>query len=341
LREIPRHGIDGMPLVLRIVVAKEGYAGLESPSLILKDGEPDNPQDVDPVQLVRGVSVSGIAVDHRDRPLAEAWVQANQPFVLAGQSGTLQSTQTDAKGRFTFHHIHQGVVHLLITNGTIFKSWSNLADGSREEARFQLPDRRPELDINRAPLLSPPANPPAIGQIAPEWQLGSWSDGRDRKRADQRAKVVVLYFWGMTFWQSVNALPTLGKLAALFEPRGVEFLAIHNAELDREHVEKQARRVLAFKHAPLNLALDQTRIANHAVGKTAEVYGVTRPPALIVIDRAGKTAFRSDTAADDRNLAAVFMRIQTDPQAMTEEKANRLVERAIADEIEAVLKQGD
>jgi hypothetical protein len=145
----------------------------------------------------------------------------------------------------------------------------------------------------------------------------------------------------MTFWQSVNALPTLGKLAALFEPRGVEFLAIHNAELDREHVEKQARRVLAFKHAPLNLALDQTRIANHAVGKTAEVYGVTRPPALIVIDRAGKIAFRSDTAADDRNLAAVFMRIQTDPQAMTEEKANRLVERAIADEIEAVLKQGD
>jgi hypothetical protein len=44
-------------------------------------------------------------------------------------------------------------------------------------------------------------------------------------------------------------------------------------------------------------------------------------------------------AAGDCNVAAVFMKILTDPQAMTEENANQLAQRAIAEEIEAVLKQ--
>ena len=55
---------------------------------------------------------------------------------------------------------------------------------------------------------------------------------------------------------------------------------------------------------------------------------------------AGKIAFRSDMADGDRNVAAVFMQILTDPQAMTEEKANQLVEQAIGEEIESVLKHG-
>jgi hypothetical protein len=38
-------------------------------------------------------------------------------------------------------------------------------------------------------------------------------------------------------------------------------------------------------------------------------------------------------------LAAVLMKILTDPQGMTEEKANGLVERAIAEEVEEVLRQ--
>ena len=61
MRDIPRRAIDGRPLALRIVVTKDGYAGLESPSLTLKEGEPDKPHDVDPVVLVRGVSLGGIA----------------------------------------------------------------------------------------------------------------------------------------------------------------------------------------------------------------------------------------------------------------------------------------
>ena len=53
-------------------------------------------------------------------------------------------------------------------------------------------------------------------------------------------------------------------------------------------------------------AIDQTRIARHARGVTAEQYGVNNYPVIIVVDRAGKIAFRSDAADGDRNPAALF-----------------------------------
>lgn len=89
-----------------------------------------------------------------------------------------------------------------------------------------------------------------MGRPAPEWQVGPWSDGRTRTLADQRGKVVVLYVWGISFWPSVGALPAMGRLATRFQPRGVEFLAIHNASLDEEDAREQGRKVLAFKGAP-------------------------------------------------------------------------------------------
>ena len=153
-------------------------------------------------------------------------------------SGPLQSTQTDDKGRFTFQHIHQGAVQLFLAQGNMFKYWTYLADGSPEEARLTLPERRPELDAGPALVPAPPPRPVEPGQIAPEWQVGSWSDGRDRKLANERGKVIVLYCWGITFWQSVSALPALGKLAAEFEPRGVEFLAKNARSVDPQVPER-------------------------------------------------------------------------------------------------------
>ena len=54
----------------------------------------------------------------------------------------------------------------------------------------------------------------------------------------------------MSFWPSVGALPAMGQLATRFQPRGVEFLAIHNVSLDEENDREQGRKVLAFKGAP-------------------------------------------------------------------------------------------
>ena len=110
------------------------------------------------------------------------------------------------------------------------------------------------------------------------------------------------------------------------------FRAIHRPDENEKRTVEDARRLLALKEAPIVFALDQMRIAGHSRGVTAQRYGVNNYPVVIIIDRAGKIAFRSDMAAYDRNVAAVFMQILTDPQAMTEEKANRLVERALAEE---------
>jgi hypothetical protein len=62
---------------------------------------------------------------------------------------------------------------------------------------------------------------------------------------------------------------------------------------------------------------------------------------VILIDRAGNIAFRTDTAAGDRNIAAVFNRMASNPNTMTEEKANGLIERALTQEIESVLNRKD
>ena len=64
----------------------------------------------------------------------------------------------------------------------------------------------------------------------------------------------------------------MGKLAARFQPRGVEFLAIHNADPDEE-LQEQARKVLAFKGAPLVVAVDQSRIPRQRGGRRQSVTG--------------------------------------------------------------------
>ncbi len=114
-----------------------------------------------------------------------------------------------------------------------------------------------------APAVNPgagPDEPLALGAPAPEWKVGPWSDRVPRKIADERGKVVVLYLWGMPFLQSVSVLPALGKVAAEFKPRNVEFLAIHSAEPDEETTREQGRRVLAFQGAPLAMAVDEAGI---------------------------------------------------------------------------------
>ena len=111
-------------------------------------------------------------------------------------------------------------------------------------------------------------------------------------------------------------------------------MAIHNAAEDIEYAQKQARKVLAFKRAPLVLAIDQTRNRQHDRGMTAYRCGLQGHPGFIVIDRAGKISFRSDTATGTRNLSGIFSQIVQNPQKMTEHKANELTERTLAEEIE-------
>jgi RNA polymerase sigma factor (sigma-70 family) len=339
LRDIPRRAIDGQPLQVRLIVTRYGFAGIQTPFLPLTESSVEKPQVVESIRLERGVSLSGIVVDHRGRPVAEAIIRPNQPAVLAGSGGTPRAVQTDEGGRFVIDGVRRGVVQFFVFHGKLRKSNHYLADGSAEVIRIKLPDPAEDRPPDFAALRAPPLEPRAVGQPAPEWQVGPWSDGRTRTLADQHGKVVVLYFWGISFWPSVGALPAMGQLATRFQPRGVEFLAIHNVSLDEEDAREQGRKVLAFKGAPLVMAIDRTRVARHARGVTLQAYGGEGYPlpVIIVIDRAGKIAYRSDTATGDRNMYRVFTRIFQDPGSMTEQQVNERVERRLAEEIEKAL----
>ena len=340
LRDIPRRMIDGEPLKIQIVVVKEGYAGFVSPPLALKDGTTEKLQAVDPIRLEPGVAVSGIVVDYRGRPVAGARVRTNRPVPHSGLSEKVPTVWTDDNGRFTMHDLQRGMTLLTPYFGIVFGHPRYVRVGSSQSVLLQLSEPAPRPDVPPMALAAP-SNPLRVGQTAVEWQTGTWSDGGTHKLAADRGKTVLLYFWGMDFWQSVGALPAIGKLAARFEPRGVMFRAIHRPDGNEKRSVQESRRLLTLNEAPLVFALDQTRIEGHSRGVTAQQYGVISYPVVILIDRAGQIAFRSDMAAYDRNVAAVFMQILTDPQGMTEEKANRLVERALAEEIESVLKQRD
>ena len=80
----------------------------------------------------------------------------------------------------------------------------------------------------------------------------------------------------------------------------------------------------------------------HARGLTADRYGQkSAPPFMVVIDRAGKIAFHSETATGDGNLGSVIRKMVANPSTLTEDQANDRIERALVREIERVLKQTD
>jgi hypothetical protein len=96
--------------------------------------------------------------------------------------------------------------------------------------------------------------------------------------------------------------------------------------------------VLAFYSAPLAMAVDQAGITARPRGATATLYGIGALPVLIVIDRAGKIAFRSDISGPG-NLIPVFREMVHSPKEMSEEQANEIVRRTLADEIAKALKR--
>jgi RNA polymerase sigma factor (sigma-70 family) len=339
LPDVPRWTIDDRPLRVRVVVIKDGYVGRETPMLTLAPGEPRKTRVLDPIRLERGVSLSGVVVDHRGWPVAGAWARFNQRSPHGGVSGTTTSSPTDAEGRFVLRDLRRGLGHLTVFYGGILKGNSYLVDGSPIEARIQLPERprEPHREARDAPALEPLA----VGHQAPEWEIGAWSDGRPCRLADVRGRVVVLYLWSTGTWQSVSALTALGKLAAAYESRDVTFLAIHCRDKDEGYLQDLSRRLFAFKNVKIQSAVDRSDVDPFLHGATAQRYGIRVYPTVIVIDREGRVAFRSDSAIGDRNLAAVFNRMAAEPAIMTEEKADRLIEDGLAREIEEVLRKND
>jgi hypothetical protein len=68
---------------------------------------PDNLIDIGPILMDRGqLSVAGIVVDRKGKPVADAWLYCTGE----NQLGIGNNYHTDAKGRFTAYGIYEGPV---------------------------------------------------------------------------------------------------------------------------------------------------------------------------------------------------------------------------------------
>ena len=255
LRDIPRRGIDGRPLPFQIVAVKEGFAGVVSPPLALHSGITEKLQILDPIRLKPGVSVSGVVIDHRGHPVAGASVRSDKPVPYRGLSARSQNARTDENGRFVLHDLKRGMTTLTSTDGIGFGS-ASFRVGTAGPVVFQLSEPRPRRNLPPRKVARR-SEPLRVGQPAVEWQVGPWSDGRPHSLADDRGKVMVLYFWGTDFRTSAEALPAVAGLAARFAPRGIAFRGIHRPDSDGERALEAGRRLLARKNVPLVFAIDQ------------------------------------------------------------------------------------
>ncbi|MGO8903068.1 MAG: redoxin domain-containing protein, partial [Isosphaeraceae bacterium] len=279
-----------------------------------------------------------VVVDHQGHPVVGAWVSFGSHF-FGTKVSSRRPTRSDEKGHFASRNLYPGPTGLSVSYGKLKVNRTYLADGSPDEVRIQLP-AQPEAveppNATRAPL--PP--PLAVGQPAPEWSLGAWSDGRLRILAEQRNRVVILYFWNMSSARSVSHLPVLAQLRNEFEPRGVFFLAIHGPGEDV----KQVRKVLEFKKAPLLWAMDLDRQAStwKSVGATAWQYGLQPFPLVVGIDKNGKVAFRGDPLGWSPKPAAAEKNEKPEPnRKLAEESMNQSFQKELARQIEGALDRKD
>ncbi len=275
-----------------------------------------------------------MVVDHQGRPVAGALIS---PSCLALGSAWEDRTRSDERGRFACRNLRAGPVRLFVQFGNLHAERVFVADGSPEEVQIKLP-ARPEP--NQAIAAQGVLQPVPIGQPAPEWLFAASSDGRLRTLAEQRGRMVVLYFWNVSNALSVSHLSVLAQLRNQFEPRGVFFLAIHGPGED----EKLVRRVLEFKRAPLLWAMDLERQTSNVleIGATARQYGVGTFPLVVGIDKDGKVAFRGDPRGWTPKLAPAEQNGKPEPnRARTEEALNEAFKRELAGQIQRLVDRKD
>ena len=160
LREIPRRGIDGRPLELQILLAKDGYASFVSPSLTLKENATEKLELVEPIRLEPGSSMSGIVVDHRGQPVAGARVLTSMDVRYRGLSDHMARVRTDEKGRFTIRDLPRGATRLTASDGKTFELYDPSQIGELEsgglssapgvETSTRPPSQRPGRTVRTA-----------------------------------------------------------------------------------------------------------------------------------------------------------------------------------------------
>ncbi|WP_165066229.1 sigma-70 family RNA polymerase sigma factor [Paludisphaera rhizosphaerae] len=337
LRSIPRRSPVGKSVKIGLVVTKDGFAGVDAPPFHFAPPTGETTQTAPTITLNPGTTFNGVVLDPEGKPVEGAWIEPGGSYAARSQF-----TKTDAAGRFAVKNLSEGMASLNIHYGKL------LAGGKFPAFRDSAP-----ITIKLAPAPDAAAMTAraeaakaarekykslAIGAQAPELNAGDWSDGRPRSLTELRGKIVFLNFWGAWCTPCVAELPTLEKLRAEYEPKGVVFLTIHTPG----EPSKDAVRTLLEKNKATSLPFafdrDLESLERQEDGATARLYGVHGFPTTIVIDRVGKVAFRTNDSDIRPRMEAIIKELGIDPQKADQQAFLRVGERLYRSAIEEALK---
>jgi thiol-disulfide isomerase/thioredoxin len=318
---VARRGAEG-ELKYGVVVRKSGYSGGTSNPAFVQLAAGDTPRTIEPIRLTPGVAMNVSVVDNEGEAVEGAWVE-----IQGFRDGQL--VKTDSRGRFTFRDVARGPVTVVARAGELSRQQRFVADGGPDLMTIQFP-RSEAVGAKNSP--SPPM-PVRRGQPAPPWQVSGWTDGKSRTLADYRGKVVLLDFWGIWCGPCVRALPSLEALKRKYESTGVVFLSVHTPGEDVV----QVRKFLGLKGISFPSGIDAGDLNTH--GPTAERYGVTGLPTIILIDREGKVACSSHDPSFLEKFAAIMAEHRLKAGTITPERWDQMNEILLDREIERLVAQ--
>ncbi len=279
---------------ISLVVTKDGFGGIDTEPRAV-DFAKSSSVDVGEIKLSPGGFVRVRVVDPDGKPLAGAIVEPTGSY-----AARTQIARTDAEGFCTLKNLSTEIVPVFARFGKLSTSTKlPLVDGDSEPVVLKL---SPPRDV---PATASAALPKALkaGTPAPELQIAAWSDGKARKLADYRGKVVVLDFWGVWCGPCINSIPAMKQLHDKYKDEDIVFLSIHTAGTDMSVIQKLLKQQEWQTIAGLDAGDDIESSA------TVDAFAVRQFPTVMVLDRQGKIAFNSaDLPGDPEQARKQFMK---------------------------------
>lgn len=273
---------------IALVVTKPDFAGMDTEVRavdVAKAGE----VDFGSIKLRPGHSIPIRVLGPDDEPLVGAIVEPSGSYAARSQIG-----RTGDDGVCILRNLTAGTEVVSARFGTLSaRERVPIAAGPNEELVLKVSE--PRTATAEAP--SKPVVRLTVGAAAPAWEIAEWTDGRTRKLAGYRGKIVVLDFWGTWCGPCIQMIPAAKQLHEHYKDKDVVFLAIHTAGTDMSLV----KRLMKQQEWSVVSGLDKGE--DIVSGHTIQAFGVQGFPTIVVIDRQGKVAFNSGLEPADRESA--------------------------------------